>query len=69
MSPGLDDPPAWIPGNPAPLLSVSALDHLRRMAREAGAAATFNDHSRLDTPPRYSQPSDEDLEKAAEEIS
>jgi ATP-dependent DNA helicase RecG len=37
MSPDLNNPLAWISGNPEPVLSVSALDHLRRMARDAGA--------------------------------
>lgn len=37
MSPDLNGPPAWIPGNPELLLSAVALEHLRCIARDAGA--------------------------------
>lgn len=37
VSPDLNVPPAWIPGDPEPLLSTAALEHLRRMAKDAGA--------------------------------
>jgi len=37
VSPDLNNPPAWIPGNPEPLLLASALKQLRIIAWDAGA--------------------------------
>ncbi len=37
VSPDLNVPPAWIPGDPEPLLSKAALEHLPLIARDAGA--------------------------------
>ena len=37
MSPDLNGPPTWIPGNPELLLSATALEHLRIIARDASA--------------------------------
>lgn len=43
MSNDLNESLAWIPGNPEPLLSMVALEQLRRMSRDAGALQSLLD--------------------------
>ncbi len=48
MSPDLNGPPAWIPGIPELLLSAAALEHLRCLARNAGAPQRLLDLDDID---------------------